>query len=94
MTTATATTVTIDREALMALLVEAEALTNVVCKIVGDATPPLTEPLDAALDRVEEAVLGSWPDDGESGPRFDLDQRGHERARELLWQAFEDVHAG
>ena len=79
-------TITIDREAVMALLIEAEGVSNALAKIAGCYPTPLSEELDNRTATVAEAVLGAWPndDDDESHPRINLYEAGHERARALL----------
>lgn len=87
----TTETVTVDREAVMELLVEVNAVANVLEHIFGTCPTDLTDELTTKAERIAEAVLGEHTDPNlETGPRAELWDAGWQRARELVsWGARE-----
>lgn len=78
-----ASTVTLDRQIVVDLLVEAEAVAHALGWIGGCAPSPLVEELERRASAVADQAVAPWPAD-ESGPRWDLHEAGFVRGRELL----------
>jgi hypothetical protein len=80
-----ADTVTVDREAVMDLLVEVNGVSDALGWLGGCFPAPLFEELERTASRVADEVLGAWPEEDDAGgPRVDLNDAGHERGRKLL----------
>jgi hypothetical protein len=78
-------TVTLDRQAVMDLLVEVEGVSDALAWIAGCFPTPLTEELEKVTSRIADQVLSAWPEDDDApSPRVDLNEAGHKRGRELL----------
>lgn len=80
-------TVTLDRRAVMDLLVEAEAVAEVFEILSGVCPTKLTDRLTHLSERVAEGVLGDTQDGPKGeiiGPRVDLWDAAKSRAHELL----------
>jgi hypothetical protein len=79
-----ADTVTLDREAVMDLLVEVHAVTTVLERIAGVCPTTLTEALVNKTERVAEAVLGELSPNRDTGPRVELWDAGDRGADDFL----------
>lgn len=82
-------TVTLDRQAVMDLLVEAHAVADVFEALSGVSPTTLTEELIERVERIAHALFGDFDgvaNDGnlDWGPRVDLWKAGERRADELL----------
>ena len=85
-------TVTLDRAAVMELLVEANGVSDAMGWLGGAFPAPLFDQLERKASRVADALLGPWPEnDDEGGPRVDLNDAGPERGRELLREVLDEV---
>ena len=85
-------TVTLDRQAVMDLLVEVNGVSDAMAWLGGCHPAPLCDQLERKASRVADEVLGPWPEnDDEGGPRVDLNDAGHERGRGLLREVLDEV---
>jgi len=80
-----ATTVTLDRQAVIDLLVDATAAVDVIEGVLLDETRDrFTSQLGRKIDDVAYAVVGPTSDDGGNGQREELWADGERRARDFL----------
>lgn len=85
-------TITLDRQAVMDLLVEVNGVSDALAWLGGCHPAPLCDQLERKASRVADEVLGPWPEnDDEGGPRVDLNDAGHERGRGLLREVLDGI---
>lgn len=77
-------TVTLDRQAVMELLVEAHAVADVFETIAGVCPTELTDRLTQATERIAHDILGECAPNLDEGPRFELWVAGEQRRDELM----------